>query len=235
MNSIDVCISPDLLHLYKLEGKIVVVVDILRATSCMTTAFANGVQSIIPVATLEECLEYKNKGYLAAAERDGKTADGFDLGNSPFSYMDPSFKGKTLVVTTTNGTQAITKSKAAAQILIGAFLNKTAMINYLANQSMDVLVLCSGWRGTFNMEDTLYAGALVSGLEGKLHHDSDSALMAKRLYDSARYDMMKYLEDSTHFKRLSRLNSYNDIDFCMTEDLYSVVAAMKEGELVALG
>lgn len=235
MNSIDVCISPDLLHLYKLEGKIVVVVDILRATSCMTTAFANGVQSIIPVATIEECLEYKNKGYLAAAERDGKTADGFDLGNSPFSYMDPSFKGKTLVVTTTNGTQAITKSRAAAQILIGAFLSKTAMINYLAVQNMDVLVLCSGWRGTFNMEDTLYAGALVSGLEGKLHHDSDSALMAKRLYDSARYDMMKYLEDSTHFKRLSRLNSYNDIDFCMTEDLYTVLAVMKEGELVALG
>ena len=234
MKNIDVCISPDLLHLYKLEGKIVVVVDVLRATSCMTTAFSNGVKSIIPVATIEECLEYKQKGFLAAAERDGKTAEGFDLGNSPFSYMDPSFKGKTIVVTTTNGTQAITKSKAASQILIGSFLNKTAMIQYLEKQEMDVLILCSGWRGSFNMEDTLYAGSIVYGLEGKLNHDSDSALMAKRLYESARYDMMKYLEDSTHFKRLSRLNSYNDVEFCMTEDLYSVIPIMRAGELVVL-
>jgi 2-phosphosulfolactate phosphatase len=234
MKSIDVCISPDLLHLYNLEGKVVVVVDILRATSCMTTAFANGVSSIIPVATIEECLAYKNKGYLAAAERDGRTAEGFDLGNSPFSYMDPSFRGKTIVVTTTNGTQAITLSRAASQILIGSFLNKTAMINYLANQSLDVIVLCSGWRGSFNMEDTLYGGALVSGLEGIFSHESDSALMAKRIYESARYDMMKYLEDSTHFKRLSRLNSYNDIDFCMTQDLYNVLAMMQNGELVVM-
>ncbi len=234
MKTIDVCISPDLLHLYKLEGKIVVVVDILRATSCMTTALANGVKSIIPVATLEECFEYKQKGYLAAAERDGRTAEGFDLGNSPFSYMDPSFKGKTIVVTTTNGTQAITLSRNASQILIGSFLSKSAMIQYLANQELDVLVLCSGWRGSFNMEDTLYGGALISGLEGVFHHESDSALMAKRLYESARYDMMKYLEDSTHFKRLSRLNSYNDIQFCMTEDLYSILAVMQGGELVPL-
>lgn len=234
MKNIDVCISPDLLHLYKLEGKIVVVVDVLRATSCMATAFSNGVKSIIPVATIEECLEYKQKGFLAAAERDGKTAEGFDLGNSPFSYMDPSFKGKTIVVTTTNGTQAITKSKAAAQILIGSFLNKTAMIKYLEKQDLDVLILCSGWRGSFNMEDTLYAGSIVHGLEGKLDHDSDSALMAKRIYESARYDMMKYLEDSTHFKRLSRLNSYNDIEFCMTEDLYTVIPIMRAGELVVL-
>jgi 2-phosphosulfolactate phosphatase len=234
MNTIDVCISPDLLHLYNLEGKIVVVVDILRATSCMTTAFANGISSIIPVATVEECMYYKQQGYLAAAERDGKTAEGFDLGNSPFSYMDASFKGKTLVVTTTNGTLAITKSRSATQVLIGAFLNKTAMMNYLRYQNRDVLVLCSGWRGTFNMEDTLYAGALVSGLEGILLHESDSSLMAKRLYESARYDMMKYMEDSTHFKRLSRLNAYNDIEFCMTEDLYTNIAGMSGNELVVL-
>ncbi|MBC7389050.1 MAG: 2-phosphosulfolactate phosphatase [Opitutaceae bacterium] len=234
MKSIDVCISPDLLHLYKLEEKIVVVVDILRATSCMTTAFANGVQSIIPVASLEECMEYKNKGFLAAAEREGKTAEGFDLGNSPFSYMDSSFKGKTIVVTTTNGTLAITKSRAATLVMIGSFLNKTAIIKYLAKQERHVLVLCSGWRGSFNMEDTLFAGSLVSGLEGVYRHESDSALMAKRIYESARYNMMQYLEDSTHFKRLARLNNYKDIEFCLTEDLYDILIAEKDGALVKL-
>lgn len=234
MKTIDVCISPDLLHLYKLEEKIVVVVDILRATSCMTTAFANGVQSIIPVASLEECMEYKNKGFLAAAEREGKTAEGFDLGNSPFSYMDSSFKGKTIVVTTTNGTLAITKSRAATLVMIGSFLNKTAIIKYLAMQERNVLVLCSGWRGSFNMEDTLFAGSLVSGLEGVHRHESDSALMAKRIYESSRYNMMQYLEDSTHFKRLARLNNYKDIEFCLTEDLYDILIAEKEGALVKL-
>lgn len=234
MNTIDVCISPDLLHLYKLEGKIVVVVDVLRATSCMTTAFANGVKSIIAVSSLEECMEYKNKGFLAAAERDGKTAEGFDLGNSPFSYMDASFKGKTLVVTTTNGTQAITKSKAADQVMIGSFLNKTSIVRYLGKQEKDVLILCSGWRGSFNMEDTLFAGSIVAGLEGTLVHDSDSALMAKRLYLAARHNMMQYLEDSTHFKRLSRLNLYNDLEFCLTEDLYDILIAQENGELVVV-
>jgi 2-phosphosulfolactate phosphatase len=234
MNSIDVCISPDLLHLYPLQGKIVVVVDVLRATSCMTTAFANGVKSIIAVATLEECMAYKNRGFLAAAERDGKTADGFDLGNSPFSYMDSSFKNKTLVVTTTNGTLAIAKSKEAEEILIGAFLNKTSLIKYLSEQNKDVLVLCSGWRGNFNMEDTLFAGSLVAGLEGILAHESDSSLMAKRLYLAARHNMMQFLEDSTHFKRLSRLNLYKDIEFCLTEDLYDILIAQREGELVVI-
>lgn len=234
MKSIDVCISPELLHLYKLEEKIVVVVDILRATSSMTTALANGVKSIIAVASIEECLEYKHKGYIAAAERDGKTAEHFDLGNSPFSYMDPSFKGKTIVVTTTNGTQAITLSKAAHQVMIGSFLNKTAMVNYLAKQDRDVLVLCSGWRGSFNLEDTLFAGSLVSGLEGTLHHESDSSLMAKRIYESARLNMMQYLEDSTHFKRLAKLNNYKDIEFCLTEDLYDILIAQLAGELVVI-
>ena len=234
MRSIDVCISPELLHLYKLEDKIVVVVDILRATSCMTTAFVNGVEKIIPVATIEECMEYKKKGFLAAAEREGKTAEGFDLGNSPFSYMDASFKGKTIVVTTTNGTLAITKSRKAIQVMIGSFLNKTSLIKFLAKQENNVLVLCSGWRGSFNMEDTLFAGSLVSGLEGVIGHDSDSALMAKRLYETAKYNMMQYLEDSTHFKRLSRLNNYKDIEFCLTEDLYDILIAEKDGVLVKI-
>jgi hypothetical protein len=92
MKKIDVCLSPEMVHLHKTEGKVVVVIDILRATSCMTTALANGIESITAVASLEECKALGEQGYLTAAERDGKKVDGFDFGNSPFSYQDDSLK-----------------------------------------------------------------------------------------------------------------------------------------------
>ncbi len=130
--SIDVCLSPDLIGLYDLEGKIAVVVDILRATSVMVTAMAHGASEIIPVATLEEAKSYLDRGFLCAAERDGAPVDGFPLDNSPFSYMNERIKGKPIVITTTNGTLAITKSTAADQVLAGAFLNIKAVAGYLA-------------------------------------------------------------------------------------------------------
>jgi 2-phosphosulfolactate phosphatase len=113
----------------------------------MTTAFAHGVEKIIPVATLEECRALQVQGLLAAAERDAKKAEGFDLDNSPFSYMDEKLKGQTIAMTTTNGTLAITKSSKAIKVIIGSFLNKTAVINFLLSQPHHVLILCAGWKG----------------------------------------------------------------------------------------
>src|SRR5688572_2440727 len=110
---IDVCLSPDLMHLYQVQDQSVVVVDILRATSCMTTAFAHHIDSITTFAELQECLELKDRGYLTAGERDGKKVEGFDFGNSPFEYMDPLLKGRKIAFTTTNGTRAIAKAAGA--------------------------------------------------------------------------------------------------------------------------
>src|SRR6188768_1930193 len=121
MKTIDVCLSPDLMHLYKVHDRTVVVVDILRATSCMTTAFANGITEIAPFADLDACLAMKSKGYFTAGERDGKKVDGFDLGNSPFEYMDENLRGKKIAFTTTNGTEAIARSHGAREIIIGSF------------------------------------------------------------------------------------------------------------------
>jgi 2-phosphosulfolactate phosphatase len=227
MRNIDVCLTPELLHLFELEGKIVVVVDVLRATSCMTTAIAHGVKKIIPVATLEECAEYKKLGFITAAERDGKTAEGFDLGNSPFSYMDECFDGKTIVVTTTNGTLAITKSAKAEKIIIGSFLNKSAIINYLLSQPNDVVVLCAGWKGKINLEDSLFAGAVVEGLSADFGCNHDSAIAALTLYNVAKKNMKKFLATSSHARRLSNLNIKKDIDFCLKSDVYDVIPVMK--------
>jgi 2-phosphosulfolactate phosphatase len=234
MKNIDVCLTPALLDIYGVEKKIVVVIDILRATSCMTTAIAHGVKSIIPVATLDECSKFKKLGYISAAEREGKMAEGFDLGNSPYSYMDKSLAGKTIAMTTTNGTLAITKSKKAEEIIVGSFLNLSSVISYLEKQPNDVLLLCAGWKGSVNVEDTLFAGAVIDGISSEFFSDFDAAITAKTLYNAARKDLTGFIANSSHVRRLKKLNITKDIDFCLQSDLYNVIPVLKGNELVKM-
>ena len=229
--TIDVCLSPDLMHLYQVRDHTVVVVDILRATSCMTTAFAHHIHSITPFAKLPECLALKSEGYLTAGERDGKKVEGFDLGNSPFEYMDPLLKGKKIAFTTTNGTKAIARSIGAHDIVIGSFLNLSAVVQYLRHTSNNALIVCSGWKGKVNLEDTVFAGALVENLKDDFDHACDAPMIAQRLYASARSDLKEFLKDSSHIKRLQRLNIQRDIDFCLTEDQYDVVPVIRENRI----
>lgn len=232
MRQIDVCLTPELLHLYPVEGKVVVVVDILRATSCMVTGIAYGVSKIIPVATLEECAELKKQGCITAAERDGKKADGFDIGNSPFSYMEESMRGQTVAVTTTNGTLAISKCKTAQAVVIGSFLNRAAIIQYLKNQPYDVLVVCAGWKGKVNLEDTLFAGAVVEGLKQDFCIEHDAAMAAMALFRQAKGNMKAFLSNCSHVKRLNNLDIDKDIDFCLTMDLYDIIPVLVGDALV---
>ncbi len=233
MKNIDVCLSPDLLHLHKINNSIVVVTDIFRATSCMVTGFAYGVQSIIPVATVEECKQLQIRGLIAAAERNAEKVDGFDLDNSPFSYMDERLKGSKIAMTTTNGTLSISKAKTdAVKVIIGAFLNLQSVINHLQNQPYDVLVLCAGWKGRPNLEDTLFAGALVDALKDEYHVGEDSAIMAMRAYQQAENDLLKYLSNSSHIRRLQGLGIHKDISYCLQKDLYDVLPVLRGNELV---
>ncbi|HEY3430494.1 MAG TPA: 2-phosphosulfolactate phosphatase [Cyclobacteriaceae bacterium] len=233
MKTIDVCLSPDLMHLYKVHDKTVVVVDILRATSCMTTAFAHGIESITPFAKLEDCLAMKSKGFYTTGERDGKKVDGFDLGNSPFEYMDPKLKGKKIAFTTTNGTQAIEKSRAAKEVVIGSFLNLSSVVRHLLFGKNNILIVCAGWKGKVNLEDTLFAGAVVDKLKDFIEPDCDAPLAAQQLYNCAKGDMVKFLSTSSHVKRLAKLNIHKDIEYCLTPDQYQVVPVLKDGMLKA--
>lgn len=231
MRSIDVCLSPELLHLYDIEGKIVVVIDILRATSCMTTALAHGIRSIRPVASLEECRTLKDSGVICAAERDGKKAEGFDIGNSPFSYMNSGLKGKDVAMTTTNGTLAISLSKSAKQVIVGSFLNLAALSDYLLKQQADILLLCSGWKGKVNLEDTVFAGAVVENLKGHFAPYCDAPLAAQHLYNLAKTDMVAFLQNSSHVKRLRKLNIEEDIEFCLSLNKFKTIPVL-EGDLL---
>lgn len=231
--TIDVCLSPDLVHIYDFEGKIAVVVDVLRATSCMTTALAHGIDAIVPVETLDECEELGKQGYLTAAERNGQKLEGFNFGNSPFSYMDENLKGKSIAVTTTNGTRAIQLAKDRAdEVVIGSFLNLKAVADYVQQSDKDVIVVCAGWKGRVNLEDSMFAGALVAELQNDYSLELDASKMSLALYEAGKADKLAFLADCNHIKRLQKLNISKDIEFCLRENVYDVVPVLEGNKLV---
>ncbi len=235
MRSIEVCLSPELIHLHDLSEKIVVVIDVLRATSCITTAIAHGVESITPFSNLEDCRAMKAKGYFIAGERNGATVEGFDFGNSPFSYMKEELVGEKIAITTTNGTTAINKSLGASDVIIGSFLNIQSVVNYLKNQEHNALLFCSGWKGRVSLEDTLCAGSIVSSLKDSFQTDGDTTIAAEALIAAANNHLVSFLQGSSHVERLKKLDIQKDVDFCLTPNQYDVVPILKAGELVDLG
>ena len=233
MKTLDVCLSPELISLYDLKGKITVVVDILRATSCITTGIAHGIEAIMPFASLDDCWAMRAQGYYIAGERGGEKVSDFDIGNSPFSYMEGYLKGEKVAVTTTNGTQVIELSADSDQIVIGSFLNITAVANYLKERSNDVVIFCAGWKGRVNLEDTLFAGALASMIEKDYTSSDDAVLVAKSLYKENKLNMLGLILKSSHAQRLKKFNVNHDIEFCLTKDEYDVVPVMKDGRIQA--
>jgi 2-phosphosulfolactate phosphatase len=232
MRSLEVCFSPELIHLHELSGKLVVVVDIFRATSTMVSALAHGVTEILPFADLEACRAMQSQGYLIAGERNGLTAPGFDLGNSPVAFLEGKYEGKKLAMTTTNGTVALEKSKGAAEILIGAFPNLQATVTYIQSRNLDVLIHCAGWKGRFNLEDSLFAGALVQALGESHSNREDGALAMGSLFTQVGGNLVTYLSQASHAKRLQNHGIEADIDFCLSLNLYEqVVGLTQKGEL----
>lgn len=231
--NLEVCFSPNNLHLYDIQNSIVVVIDVLRATSSMCVGFAYGVKKMYPVESIEECKTLQEQGCVGAAERNGEKVDGFELSNSPFDYMNTTLKGRDIAITTTNGTRAIEMAKAqgAKQIVIGAFTNFEALVAWLLRQKSDVLLLCAGWKDKFNLEDTLFAGAVIHQCKKQGTADSDSATAAELLYVQARTHIYDFLKNSNHAKRLSHLNIQRDITFCLQESLTKVIPVYKDNYL----
>ncbi len=234
MRKVEVCFSPELIHLHELKGKIVVVVDIFRATSTMVAALAHGITEIKTFAELEECRAMSDQGYLIAGEREGLTAPGFEMGNSPVAYLAGDFAGRKLAMTTTNGTQAIHKSAGAFEILIGAFPNLAATARYIQSLEKDVLIHCAGWKGFFNLEDSLYAGALTKSLESTHVADEDGAMAMKSVFENEGYNLKRFLSQASHAKRLQNHGIESDIDFCLTLDLYDLVGKVENGVLIGI-
>ncbi len=232
MPRIQTILSPLLLQLTGLDEKVVVVIDILRATSSICVAFAHGAELIIPVSTPEESRAYGSQGFICAAEREGRPVEGFDIGNSPFSFMESAIRGASIAMTTTNGTHAISLSRDAAMVVIGSFLNKKALCEFLKKKNLDVVLLCSGWKNNFNLEDTLFAGAVASELGKDFVINDDATIAAVDLYVLAKDDLNEYIQKSSHAHRFAALGIEEDIAFCFQQDIYEIVPVLKNGFLV---
>jgi len=232
---IEVCLTPALLHLYDISNSIVVVIDILRATSSMVYGIDNGAAAIIPVSNVEDCLNYTDRGFLLAAERDGEVVKGYDFGNSPFSYSKEKVEGKTIVLTTTNGTKALHMARGnAAQVVVGSFLNLRSLCTWLIEQNKSILLLCAGWKDQFNLEDTLFAGAVVSELRKDFTHFDDSSVAAEDLYQLSKNDLRAYLHKSSHSHRLAQLNIEEDVKFCLQINICEAIPVLVGDALVRL-
>lgn len=232
--SLEVCLSPALLHLFDVKNSIVVIIDVLRATSTICTALYNGASRVIPVASVEECVNIGRAiGGITAGERDGKIAEGLVHGNSPFEYPREFVENKTLVLTTTNGTKLLHMAKDAIQIITGSFPNISAVCDYLISQNQNVILGCAAWKDRVNMEDTLFAGAVVSRIKQHFDVSCDSAIAAETLYETAKDDIHNFMKQASHYKRLANYGLEDDIHYCLTADGANVLPLFKDGELVA--
>jgi len=231
---LEICLSPALYMPEENKDSIIVIIDILRASSAICTAFANGVSSIIPVADVPEAREYKKKGFLVAAERDGYVLDFADFGNSPFNFTKEKVNGKTIVYSTTNGTGIINIASSSYLIVIGSFLNLGSLAKWLILQERDVLLFCAGWKNRFNIEDTVCAGALAEKLmeSGLYSTICDSAIAAMDLWSLAKSDLHGYIDKAAQRTRLRDKNLDDCIEFCLTFDFTDKIPVIKNGILV---
>lgn len=233
---IDACFSPYLYPVYADTDSIVVIIDVLRATSAICTAFHYGAEKMIPVATVEEARALKAKGMLAGAERDAVKLEGFDFGNSPYDYMGEHVKGQTIAITTTNGTQALDAAKNAYKVVVGAFTNISALCDWLVGEQRNILLLCSGWKNRFNLEDSLFAGAVTQELitRNPAYKMGDACLALHYLYQMAKDDPNKFLSKASHKERMARLGLKKDIRFCLTPNQTTVIPILENGVLVKM-
>ncbi len=230
-------LSPALLHLYDISDSVVVIIDILRATSTITTALKNGAKAIIPVDSVPECIRIgKQIAAITAGERDGQIAEGLQYGNSPFEYPEEFITGKTLVLTTTNGTRLLHMAldKGAKEIIIGAFSNLDTVCNYLVKKNKPVLLACAAWKDRVNIEDTLFAGAVVQKVKDHFSINCDASQIASALYTEAENDLFEFMKskEASHYKRLSSFGLDRDIKFCLTPNTASVLPVYADGKLV---
>lgn len=228
-------LSPRLLDLYDISGAVVVIIDVFRATSTIATALYNGATRVIPVDSVDQCIRIGNDtGGITAGERDGKVIPGLSYGNSPAEYPRTFIENKTLVLTTTNGTRLLHKSlqNGAADVITGSFPNLSAVADYLVQQDLPVFLGCSAWKDRVNIEDALFAGAVIHRIKDHFTIHCDSSMMAENLYLQHRGDLPAFVQKTTHWHRLSAYGLEKDLLYCISSDVANVLPRYKNGELL---
>ncbi|HZL09562.1 MAG TPA: 2-phosphosulfolactate phosphatase [Prolixibacteraceae bacterium] len=233
-NRLEVCLSPAIYDKHADDKNIVVIADILRATSSICAAIHNGVKSIIPVSTVDEARAMKQQGYMVASERDGYVLDFADFGNSPFNFTPEIVKDKDIVYSTTNGTRCIHMASHSKAVIIGSFLNITSLADWLIQQNAPVLIFCASWKDRFSLEDTVFAGALAERLlnSGKFETICDAVTASIDLWNLAKDDLPGYLEKAAQKGRLASKGLDDCIEYCLTADQTHVIPAFQNDRLL---
>ena len=227
-----------------LENKTVIMIDVLRASTTIVTAMANGCRAIIPLAEVDEALALKGKDntLLLCGERQGKKPSGFNLGNSPLDYTKEAVGGKRLAYTTTNGTQSLLAAPQASHILIGAFVNLRAVVNKALTLGNDMVILCAGREGTFSLEDAFCAGSMVEAV--------NTSVCNLEIEDGARWgfyavkslkgvldsltdsQIFTFIANTKHGKYLNSIGLQDDLTFCARQNIFNIVPEYTGKEIV---
>ena len=234
--SLHTSLSPALLNLYDVSNSVVVIIDVLRATSTIATALYNGAKCVIPVDSVSRCMEIGRQiEGITAGERDGQIAEGLEYGNSPFEYPREFVEGKTLVLTTTNGTRLLHMAleKGAQQIITGSFPNLSAVCDHLQASQKNVILGCAAWKDRVNIEDMLFAGAVISKIGQQFSINCDSSHLAETMYERAKKDLFAFMKknEASHYHRLMNFGLEKDIRYCLTSDGANVLPVYDEGKL----
>jgi 2-phosphosulfolactate phosphatase len=210
-----------------------IAIDVLRATTTIATALAAGADSVQAFCTIDELMAasaaWPADRRIRIGERGGKTVEGCDLGNSPLDCTTDRVAGKRLFMSTTNGTRALQKIQKTPIVLAAALVNRRAIVDFLLDRQPATLwMTASGWEGSFSLEDTVCAGAIISGLLEKLDRDSDwfgndEAVAALALYEQWRDQLLQLFYQASHGQRLLRLGLTDDLAYCASQDQLDIV------------
>jgi len=236
MNNLDTLLIPEEIKNTELAGKLVVVIDVLRASSTIVTALANGCRGFIPILSpeqaKEEAQQFEKESVLLGGEREGKKIEGFNLGNSPREYKGEVVKDKTIIFSTTNGVKILEMVKNAHRIIIGSFLNLHAVCNYCTNYQGDILIICAGKEGKYSLEDAACAGGIINSLRDVFpggYQEVDANLTAQLLYENFGNNILEILRKSQHGQYLESIGLGKDLKFCSQLDFFHIVPIFRDG------
>jgi len=236
MNNLETLFIPEEIKNIELAGKLVVMIDVLRASSTIITALANGCRGFIPILSPDQAKkkaqQFEKERILLGGEREGIKIKGFDLGNSPREYKRELVKDKTIIFSTTNGVKTLEMVKSAYKIIIGSFLNLQAVYNYCTNYQGNILIICAGKEGKFSLEDTACAGMIINSLKDVFPgacQEVDANLIVQLLYEKFSNNILEILRKSQHGRYLDSIGLGEDLKFCSQLDFFHIVPIFRDG------
>jgi len=236
MNNLETLFIPEEIKNIELAGKLVVMIDVLRASSTIVTALANGCRGFIPILSpnkaKKKAQQFEKEMVLLGGEREGVKIGGFDLGNSPREYKRELVKDKTVIFSTSNGVKTLEMVKSAYKIIIASFLNLQAVCNYCTNYQGDILIICAGKEGKFSLEDAACAGMIINFLRDVFPvacQEADANLAAQLIYEEFGNNILEILRKSQHGRYLESIGLEKDLKFCSQLDFFHIVPIFRDG------